>query len=350
MPISAKKDITIREVAEKAGVSQATVGRVIGGYGSVSQKTKDKVLVAIKDMNYVPNAIAQSMKRKNTNTIGVVVGNVANPFFSELLHSIENIGAANGYSIIISNTGEDTAQEIASLRMLISKQVDGVLIATTQNSNVILDESVKMLYTGSVPMVYVDREVFGIGELCVKTDHFGGAFDATNYLIAKGHKKIGLIAGIHASTMYQRIDGYKKALEVNGIDYNKNYIKFGRIASIEEGTFFAKELLKTTDVTAIIPLNDLLTMGTLIALHDMKIKVPDDISIIGWDDFPLSGVTSPPITTISQDVARIGEIAMDKLLQGIKANIVGRSADGEKRITLSTRMIERESCREIGSK
>lgn len=342
-----KKGITIKEVAEKAGVSQATVGRVIGGYGSVSPKTKEKVISTIKSLNYVPNAIAQSMKSKNTKTIGVVIGDVANPYFSELLHSIERVASREGYSVIISNTGEIIDQEIKALRTLISKRVDGVIIATTQRSDVALDPTIKPLYTGSVPMVYVDREIFSINELCVKSDHFGGAFNATNYLISRGHKKIGIIAGIHASTMYQRIDAYKKALEVNGIEYNPDYIRFGENASVQEGANFAKDLLKNTDITAIISLNDLLTMGTLIALCEMEVRVPDEKSLIGWDDFPLASVFSPPVTVITQDVMRIGELATEKLLQGIKSNTIGQSADGEKRITLSTQLIERESCRDI---
>ena len=344
-----KKEITIREVALKAGVSQATVGRVIGGYGSVSEKTKLKVQKAIKAMHYVPNAIAQSMKSKNTNTVGVVVGNITNPFFSELVHAIEDVTAQAGFSLIISNTGEDIHEEIRALKMLHSKRIDGILVATTQNINVILDESIKPLYTGSVPTVYIDREIFSLGELCVKTDHFGGAYEATNYLIGKGHRKIGLIAGLPSiSTMHQRVEGYKKALEDHGIAFNPDYIVFGKLASIEEGERFTKEILmKHSELTALMPLNDLLCMGTLIALHDMQIKLPDDISVIGWDDFPLAKVFDPPISMMTQDTDKIGAIAAKKLLKKIHADACDENDLGEKRITLNTKFVERKSCKDL---
>lgn len=341
------KNITIKDVALKAGVSQATVGRVIGGYGSVSPKTKNKVLKTIESMNYVPNAIAQSMKRKNTNTIGIIVGNIANPFFSEIVNSVEKVLSEAGYSLLISSTGEDAEQEVKALKTLHSKQVDGLLIATTQKSDAKMDQGTRSLYTGTIPTVYLDREIFSIGELCVKTDHFGGAYDATSYLIKKGHRNIGVIAGIHASTMYQRIEGYKRALDDNDIEFNPDYIMFGKTASMEESDHFAREILKHKEVTALFLLNDLICMGALIALHDLQISIPDDISIIGWDDFPMAQILGPPITMVTQDTERIGKLGAEKLLERIHGKLSGEDVSGEKRITLGTQLLERGSCKDI---
>ncbi len=343
-----RKENTIKEVAERAGVSQATVGRVVGGYGSVSKKTYEKVYKVIKEMGYVPNAIAQSMKSKSTKTIGVIVGNIANPFFSEIVYAIENRIAEAGFNLIISNTGEDVRREILSLEILHSKRVDGLIIATTQLSNKIFNEVEKKLYCGFIPTVYIDREIFSVNELCVKTDNFGGAYDAVSDFIRKGHKNIGIIAGVPTSTMEQRVDGYRKALSDHGIKFNEEFIRFSKIASIEEGKQFTKELLqKNKEITALFPLNNLICTGTLIALNEMNLRIPSNISLIGWDDFPLAAINNPPISMITQDTEKIGFLAAEKLLEIINSKECGNDLFGEKRITLKTHFIHRESCAKI---
>ena len=341
--VGGKKDITIIDVAKKAGVSQATVGRVIGGYGSVSEKTRKKVKKTIKELNYVPNAIAQSMKSKNTNTIGLIVGNVANSFFGEIAKSIDAVCTENHYNVIISNTGESIEGEINALKTLYSKRIDGLIIATAQRSNVILDDKIISLYTGSVPVVYIDSEIFSIDELCVKTDHFGGANKGTNYLLEKGHTKIGIITGLQTSPMEQRVDGYRKALENHGIEFKPEYVRFGNVIAIEEGRLCTKDLLeKNKELTAIFPLNNLLCIGALLAINELGLRIPDDISVIGWDDFALANILNPPLTVIAQDTNRIGKLAAEKLFEVMREEQA--DAFGEKRITLGMQLIERGSC------
>ncbi|BDF57518.1 LacI family transcriptional regulator [Christensenellaceae bacterium] len=346
--IKNNNEVTIKEVAEKAGVSQATVGRVIGGYGSVSPKTRDKVLAAAKKLNYVPNAIAQSMKSKNTRTIGVVVGNIENPFFSEIVHAIERRSAEAGFHLIISNTGEIAEREVEALQLLHSKRVDGLIVATTQPANKVFDEREQRLYYGLIPTIYIDREIFGVNELCVKTDNFGGAYEVTKKFIENGHSKIGVLAGKKTSTMDQRVDGYRKALEDHGIAFNECYIDFGTEGSIEEGCNLTKRLLKNNkELTALFPLNSLICTGCLLALHKLEKKIAKDISLIAWDDFPLAKILDPPLSTMTQDTDKIGTVAIEKLLETIEGKEKGNELYGEKRITLKTRFIERESCAKI---
>ncbi len=341
-----QKEITIIEIAEMAGVSQATVGRVIGGYGSVSQATREKVEKIIKDVGYMPNAIAQSMKRKNTNTIGVVLGSIGNPFFGEVVQSIESICMKAGFSVIICNTSENIKAEVAALRTLYSRKIDGLILATAQTSNVVLSDSDKELYTGRLPIIYIDRAISTVNELCVKSDHFGGAYDATNYLVGKGHTRIGVVAGIQTSTIAERVSGYRQALEDSGIPFRPEYVCFnaGDETSIGERRKFVADLInKNREITAIFSLNNFLSMGTRMALYDLGLKIPDDLSYVGWDDFTLADVMNPPLTMVAQATGQIGRLAAEKLLEQIRLEKPD-DVFSEKSITLNTRLIERASC------
>lgn len=340
------KEITIIEIAEMAGVSQATVGRVIGGYGSVSRATREKVEKIIKEVGYMPNAIAQSMKRKNTNTIGVVLGHIGNPFFGEVVQSIESICMQAGYNVIICNTGENIEVEVAAIKTLYSRKIDGLILSTAQASDVSLNDLDKELYTGWLPIIYIDREISSVNELCVKSDHCRGAYDATKYLIGKGHTKIGVVAGIQTSTIAERVSGYRQALHDSGIPFRPEYVGFSDVdvTSIEEGRKFVADLIgKNKEITAIFSLNNFLSMGARMALYDLNIKIPDDLSFVGWDDFMLADVMDPPLTMVAQATGQIGRLAAEKLLEQIRLE---KPDDlfSEKSITLNTRLIERASC------
>jgi LacI family transcriptional regulator len=347
--MNARKDITIKEIAQLAEVSVATVARTVGNYGSVSEKTKKKVMNVVEKLNFVPNHIAQSMKSKSTKTIGVIVGNIRNTFFGDMLGAIESKLHERGFSIILCNTNEDPKMEIDSLKMLYSKMIDGIIIATCQSANQRLTEHERALYSPDIPIVYIDREIFTINEFCVKTDHFGGAYEATEYLINKGHEKIGVLAGKEISAMCQRIDGYKAALKDHGIAIDEKRIFTGcSCASIHDAITLTKELLSNSpDNTAVFAMNNMFSIGALLALKEMQISVPDQINFIGWDDFYLAPILSPPITVVTQDMERIASVATEKLLQMIETRVNWRDTIAEKRITLKASLIERKSCTSI---
>ncbi len=343
---TSKKNATIRDVAKKAGVSQATVGRVVGGYGSVSEETRQLVNDAVRELNYIPNAIAQSMKRQSTNTIGVVIGNIENLFFGHMVRAIENYAAEFGYNVIICNTSESLDSEIKALQVLQAKQVDGYIIATSQPSNKKFSASESKLYLGDIPKIFIDREIFGIDEICVKTDHFGGAYEAIDMLMKKGHQDIAVIAGLKVSTMEQRIAGCKKAYEDNNGDLSKLRIGVGDAMSIEDGERITEILLEENpSITAVFALNNLLSMGALKTISKKDLSVPEEISFIGWDDFPLAEIYKPPLTMVTQDTEKIGEVAIKKLLEMISSEEDWRTVFQEKRVTLRTQLIERQSCK-----
>jgi len=340
------KQITIKEVAEMAGVSVATAARVVGNYGSASAKTRKKVMSVVEELNFIPNQLAQGIKSKSTKTIGVIVGNIQNSFFGEMLDTIENCLQKAGYHMIVCNTNEDPDEEITNLKILHSKCVDGIIISTCQSSDKQFDANEKKLYCSNLPIVFIDREVFSLKELCVKTDHFGGAYEATNYLIKMGHEKIAVFAGKNISTMQQRIMGYEAALRDSNIEIDRELIRRENNSdNIKDTIISTKNLVSSRkDVTAIFALNNLLSTGVFIALKEIPIVIPDEVSFIGWDDFSFATVLTPPVSVVTQDMEKIATTATEKLLGMIESKDNWRDSFGEMRITLKTKFVERASC------
>jgi LacI family transcriptional regulator len=342
--MSNEKSLTIKDVAKKAGVSTATVGRVIGNYGKVSRETRNKVMNAVNELGYFPSEVARNFKKKSTNSIGVIVGNIGNAFFSEMISSIESVARQSGYNILITNTNESIDVEIDALEAFYKNRVAGLIIATAQNDGV-YKESLNHLYNGKIPTVYVDRKLRTLNNLCVTTDNFSGAYEATKYLLELGHTKIGVIAGVKSSPMLERVEGYKRALANYGINYDPKLVKFSKVATPEEGLQLSKMLFEgKVDFTALFVLNNSLFTGSILYLSEQNIKIPDDISLVSWDDFLLAKVWNPPITLVTQDIAKMGEIATTKLLEMIKAKENDESWLGETQIILKSKLIVRESC------
>lgn len=344
-----KKEYTIKDVANLAGVSTATAGRVLGRYGNVSHKTAKAVLEAAQKLNYTPNAIAQSMKKKNTKTIGLIIANICNPYFSSIAKATEEYMSKHGYNVIICNTDEDLDREITYIKTLYEKRVDGLMIASALKGNEKTAAELERIYNGSIPTLIIDREISGLSLPTVTSDNFGGAYDATSHLIRLGHKRIGVI-GTTISTLYQRVEGYKKALEDNGIPYREYLIANKGVPHIQagdvkEGKDVALQMLTAPDKrpTAILALNNLLTFGALQAIHELGLKIPDDIAFIGWDDFELATVMNPPVTVVKQLNDNLATIASNWLLQMIHEPETPAQTDNRK-IVLATQLIVRGSC------
>jgi DNA-binding LacI/PurR family transcriptional regulator len=339
-----KREVTIRDVAELAGVSNATVGRVIGGYGNVTEKTIGKVLDAAKRLNYHPNAVAQSMKKKNTNTIGLIIANIQNPYFSAIVRAVDDTAVKYGWNVVIGNTDEDASKELSLLKTFYEKRLDGILISTAFNNDKKTDKLPEHLYQGAIPIVALDREIEGMELPVVKANHFTAAYQAVDHLIKLGHQRIGVIAsGI--SITKQRIDGYKQALQDNGIPFDDSLIVDnvgGSTASINEGFHAARELMKeaANRPSAVIALSNLSTMGALLAFEELGLNIPEDVAVIGWDDFVLAPILKTPLTVVNQPVYEIGSLATEKLYQ-----IINQDYDAQNRVTmLDTNLIIRKSC------
>jgi len=343
-----KKEYTIKDVAMLAGVSTATAGRVLGGYGSVSPKTAQAVLDAAEKLNYIPNAIAQSMKKRNTHTIGLIIANICNPFFSLIAKATEEQLSKHGYNVIICNTDEDIDRELSYMKTLYEKRIDGLMIASALKGNDKITNEIKRLYSGKIPTLIIDREISSLSLPTIASDNFSGAYDATNHLIRLGHKRIGVI-GTTISTLFDRVEGYKKALKDNNIPFDNRLIaqegiRHIQAGNVEEGRNVTLKMLTATHArpTALLVLNNLLTFGALQAIHELGMKIPDDIALIGWDDFDLAPVMNPPVTVVKQSTDNLAIIASNWMLQLIQEP--DNPINDNKKIVIPTQLIVRGSC------
>lgn len=346
---SPRQDLTIRDVGRTAGVSPATVGRVIGGYGHVSDATRQRVLKAIQKLDYHPNGIAQGLKGKQRKTIGLIVSDICNPFFGTIARAAEDTVVKHGYNLIICNTDDDIQKESSYLRTLAEKRVDGVLACTACEVNKKVAQSVRKFYM-QTPTVFVDRQADGIDVPVVQSDNAGGAFEAIEHLIQFGHKKIAIIAGgSKVSSIHQRLSGYMKALEENGIHVSHQLVKLGNLLGVQGGVNAMRELLALPPnerPTAVLGLNNVMTTGVLLAIREAGLSVPNDISVVGWDDFDLAQVLSPPLTVVTQPTYSIGTIAAERIVARLEGEVNERQAF-DRKIILKTELVVRESVSEV---
>ncbi|MEC0333422.1 substrate-binding domain-containing protein [Paenibacillus macerans] len=307
---------TIKDVANKANVSIATVSRVLNNLPGYSEKTKDKVFKAIEEIGYQPNAIARGLINKRTHTIGVMFPTVSSLFSSEILRGVEDYAQDNGYSVVVCNTDSDGKRTLKYLQVLREKQVDGVIFS----SEVLKKEYYQALKKMQIPFVLVSTESNYKNVPYVKVDDYKAAFDAVQYLIRIGHRKIALIGGTKHDKIagVTRIEGYKKALETHGIPVDPAYIAYGDFL-FERGCEAMESLLrKAPDMTAVFAASDEMAIAALSVAAKHGIKVPEDLSIIGYDDLKLAQMVVPPLTTVRQPLYDMGNLASQKLIRMIK--------------------------------
>jgi LacI family transcriptional regulator len=304
---------TIRDVAEKAGVSVATVSHVINGTRKVAPETEARVRRVMEELGYQPNAIAQSLRKRTTYAIGILVSDITNPFFATLVRGAEDAALEAGYSVIVCNSDEDPQKEDMYIRALWRRRIDGMLIAPTRDGT---SPAIQELVQRKLPFVFVDRKAKGIEADAVLSDNIGGAYLATKHLIERGHKRIGIVLGIPgATTTEERLLGYRQALEEAGIPFSEDLVVWGGYR-IEGGRKACAKLLSLSDPpTAIFSTNNLMTIGVLRELFHRAIKIPEAIAVVGFDDLEWAEVIQPPLTTVNQQPYAIGRVAVGLLLQ-----------------------------------
>lgn len=331
------KKITIVDIAEKANVSVTTVSRVINDSELVGRKTRNKVLKVINELNYIPNKMAQSFAKQRSKTIALIIPDISNPFFADIVHGVEDIVNEHGYSMFLCNSNFDHEKETAYLKEMAERRVDGVIIISAFLQNVGL---IQFLHKNAMRIVAIQSQIEGID--CVNTDDYDGMYEAINHLISLGHKKIGFIC-VDIRGCCNRFQAYKDALEHNNIPFNPQYVcenKSHFTTRENIGYLLTKELLSLNDPpTAIQTLNDYLAFGAYMAVSEMGLTIPHDISIIGYDDLVLSKLLNPPLTTVSQPAYAMGKAAGELLLKNINEGL----SEIHKEIRLPTRLIIRES-------
>lgn len=311
--------ITIKDIAKKANVSSSTVSRVLNDSGYVKEETRVKINEAIKEMNYTPSAIARSLSRRETNTIGVIVPDITNAYFGEIIQGISHVAEENDLNIIFYNTDNNLEKEIRALNILKEQRIKGVIMTPgfgAEKANEIYKKTIESL---NCPVILVAADVKGTNLNGVFVDNIKGAFDSTSLLIKEHHKKIGIMLGfVGSEPMSQRLTGYKKSLEYNNIKVNEKYIYYSDY-SMETSYKLAKKILESDDKpTAIIVCTSRMTMGVLKAIEEAKMKIPEDISIISSDKNELLDMFGLNITYIDECPVELGKKSMEMLCDIIR--------------------------------
>ena len=315
----------IKDIAQKAGVSLATVSRVINGSGYVKKETKDLVLKTMEELNYPLNTYHH---RSRSNIIGVVIPDIANPFFSEVLKGINKVADDEKLNIILCNTDENIEKEISYLEMLKGHNIKGLIITPTTDQN-------------EFNRKYLDRDIQFSHYDAVFLDSIKGAYEGVEALIKEGHRKVAIISGPTSSKPGRdRFNGYKKALYMNNIDEDEKYIFFGDF-KLESGYNITKKILKMSDPpTAVFVSNNMMTMGCIKALTEEKVNIPQDIAVVGFDDIEAFNLMNLNISTVSRPTSQMGEAAMQILMERLN----GKGGNGSiKEVILSPSLTLRGS-------
>lgn len=329
---------TIKDVAKKVNVSIATVSRVLNGQGGYSTATEEKVLNAIKELGYQPNAFARGLINNKSNTVAILFPEVSSQFSSKILRGVEETVHGFGSSVIVCNTASHGQRTIKYLQLLAEKRVDGILFV----SEIITEEYFDKLESMHIPAVLVATESYKYPLPFVKVDDKHAAFTATDYLMKMGHHKIGMISGNKEDIIagQPRIDGYKQALANKGLTFDEINIVHSKGFSFNDGRDSLPNLLEQApDITAVFAASDAIAMGAISSAYKMGIKIPEELSIIGYDNLPISEMAIPPLTTVAQPLEKMGSVAAEMLFSMMDA---GQKV--ESRIMPHT-LIERESVR-----
>jgi len=308
------KYITLRTVAEKAKVSVNTASRAINNKPDINLKTKKRILQIAKELGYIRNAAAVALRTKKTRTIGVVIADNSNPFYANVLNGMEEATREKNYHIILANTQRDYKKEEEAINLLLNKRVDGLLIAPVQDK----DDDIKKLIEANIPFVIVGRDFENIELDAIYNDEVKGGFLATEYLIKKGHKRITLINGfLYKSPAKGRLEGYKNALKKYGIPFDDALVTVGDI-DVKDGYERTRQLFgKGLNFTAIFAYNDIVAFGTMQAIKEKGLRIPEDIGLVGYDDIPFSSLINPPLTTIRLKKQDLGIESVKLLLSRI---------------------------------
>ncbi len=314
--MAVQKGVSLKEVAEKAGVSTATVSRVINSKSVVKGETELRVQKVIKQLGYRPNRVAQRLRttRSTGKLIGLLIPDIQNPFYVDIIRGIEQYAYAKNFAIVIGNFSQNEARQKFYIEILKSESVDAFIVAPFPGMN----DYVKELVEQGNAVVCIDRGLANVDVDVVKVDNYQGAFDAVEHLIKIGHRRIAHISGNSLiTTTLERIAGYEAALTKYGIPIDKDII-VGRNSDHISGVELTAQLLDLpVPPTAIFTSNNLLTLGALETIHSRGLKIPEEIAIVGFDDMYWAMSLNPPLTAVRQSGFEIGRIAIELLHQRI---------------------------------
>ena len=329
---------TIKDVAKEAGVSVATVSRTFSGAGRVTPGVRERVVVAAERLSYRPNAVARSLRARNTRTLGLVIPNVVNPFFTRMARVVEDAARDRGYSLVLGNTDEDPDKEAEYLDVMVEKRVDGLLVSPARATSPHLEE----ISREGVPIVFLDRYVRELHAPVVRADGRRAVDDLVEYLVELGHERLAIITGPPETVPGgERLEAFLDGAERRGAAVGPDRIKVGDFRR-ESGARAMRELLDLDEPpTAVFAANNLMALGALQTLRRAGVQVPEEISFASFDDVSWFELVDPPVTAIAQPVAELGALAARTLLDLVE----GREPES---VVLEAELVVRESCARVG--
>jgi LacI family transcriptional regulator len=333
---------TMSDVARLAGVSTMTVSRVVNASGYASAETRARVEAAVVELGYVPNALARQLRSKRAKTVALVVSDISNPFFTTIARGVEDFFVDHGFSVIYCNSDESETEEDHYLRMLIERQVDGILLVPARSS----DDSFRLLRAHNVPVVVLDRRIAATDVDSVLCDSEAGACELARHLVDLGHRRIAVLTGRRTvSTSVDRVAGVRRALAEAGLALDDALVHFGGFnlgkLNQADGHRMALEVLVAPGErpTAIFCANNFIAFGAIRALREAGLRVPDDMSVVAFDDLPDEWVDDPFLTVVAQPAYEIGHQAATRLLDRIS----GDRGPGGESVVLPFELIIRRS-------
>ncbi len=337
------KDLTIKDIAKIAGVSVMTVSRVINNERYVKKETKDKVLKIISKYGYEPNFFAKSLKSKKSKTIGLIIGDIENPYYSRLAKGVIDVAESLDYNVIVCNSKYKTELSERYVSMLIKKGVDGVLIATVD----VYNELINKLDKRDIPFVLITRRLDLPGINYITADDYLGGRIVAEYLVSLGHKKIFFLKAPNVWSANERIRAFTDVLKENNIYYDDSYFS-DHLENLEQSYNATKKFLSdknNKDFTAIIGGNDFLAIGAMEAIIEGGLNIPDDISLVGYDNLNLTSILKVPLTTVKQPKLKFGELATNRIIRMIENH--GKAKLKPQRLVIKPELVIRKSCRKI---
>jgi len=340
--------VTIKDIAKELGISASAVSKALKDSHEISEKTKKLVLECAQKHNYKPNPMAQSLKRGNSRSIGIIISTIDNHFFSQVIDGIESVAYDKGYNISITQTHESYNLEILNVNHFANRSIDGLLISLSAETRDIAH--LEELHAKGLPIVFFDRVSDQMDTHKVVADNFNGAYEATNHLIESGFTKIAHItSSAHVSITAERLRGYKQALQENGIQINDNYIKYCQHGGkdLDEVENALSELLYSPNrPQAIFTASDRITTTTLALLHKLKFKIPDDIALLGFTNTQLANVLNPSLTQVYQPGFEMGKKATEMLINLVESR---RPVTEFETLVLPTQLFIRDSTKPVVS-
>ncbi|MCT4508014.1 MAG: LacI family transcriptional regulator [Tepidibacter sp.] len=331
--------ITIKDIAKRANVSRTTVSRVLNDSGYVKEETRKKVMDVINELNYTPSAIARSLSTSKTNTIGVVVPEINNPFFGEIIKGISQVADENNFNIILCNTDDKRDKELKALKIFKEQRIEGIIITPTYAEDHFSSEYLNTLEQIGIPVILLDGYVKYSEFSGIFIDHVKGAYDATSTLINAGHRKIAIINGKQNYTITKdRFKGYVKALNENNILIEDKYVFYGDF-DYESAYKITKKILSMKDrPSAIFVTSNMMILGTIKAIYEQNINIPKDMAIIGFDKLDLVNILGMNISSVNGPTIEMGKAGMKMLMD--KLNNVSPKDEIKRRIIIPQLMLK----------